>query len=530
MMFIYKIYDSFWDNKKKISKLILIALAVYSVYYLFGTPGAVIDDIVEWWIIYVAWLVFIRIFHKLIGQYWILKFQCWQTKEVQREVLDKNMKASGKRRGYKDTIQSGMVTNFVTYTKEQIKEELESLSIHLFYFDLKAVDAYLESNIEIFNVASKRKKKENFMNCIVANNLFLKKRYENSFSEIMNCFKNNNSKLRIADSKYIISNGVNYKHIVEMLYDYMYMRWRMIIDIWVITNQPCIQSFNDKTKEFKMAKIYSPDLKSTKNRKVRIKEGNKLVDYVAVENMIAEDWLIFWESESDIWWNNIDSDVRKNLEERGIRWYEVAQGHIMGEHVSTLRNGQVAGRTVKLQRDLEESFYSVVRAVKVWGGAKRIFFIKLFMFLTSPIYKLFPNFKSYLLNKIERLKFSGWLKLETVFSRTEQINYNAPGISLKKLLDKNDNLYMSQYQTTLVFKISDCWGRYNTHYLEYVADKITANSEGSLLELPEWDLDLKLRNEHILHLNYDTVDIFQLSDEERYINNPKYKKLEQKKG
>ena len=526
MMFIYKLYDSFWNNKKKVNKFIFICLAVYSGYYLFTSTEVILEYILKYWIMYAVWLVFIKIFHKLIGQYWILKFQCWQTKEVQREVLDKNMKAAGKRRGYKDTIQSGMVSNFVTYTKEQIKEELEALEIHLFYFDLKKVDEFIEKDIDIFNVASKRKKKENFMNAIVANTLFLKKKYEDKFSEILNCFKKNNNKLRITDSKYIISNGVNYKHIVEMLYDYMYMRWRLIIDIWVITNQPCIQNFNEKTKEYKMAKIYSPDLKSTKNRRVRIKEGNKLVDYVAVDNMIAEDWLIFWESESDIWWNNIDSDVRKNLEERGIRWYEVAQGHIMGEHVSNLRNGQVAGRTVKLQRDLEESFYSVVRAVKIWGGSKRIFFIKVFMFLTKPILKFFPKFKSYLLNRIERLKFSGWLKLETVFSRTENINYNAPGITLKKLLDKNDSLYMIQYQTTLVFKISDCWGRYNTHYLEYVADKITANSEGSLLDLPEWDLDLKLRNEHIVQLNYDTVDIFQLSDEERYINNPKYRKKE----
>ena len=430
------------------------------------------------------------------------------------------MKAVGKRGSHKDTTQSGMISNFVSYTKQQIKDEINDMSVHLYLFDLKRIKEYVKENIELFNVASKKKKKRIFLDTIAQNSLFLKERHKNKEDEIMTCFKSNMHQLRLVDSPYIVTNGINWKHIVEMLYDYMYLTWRLEIDIWVIANQPYIQSFDEKKKEVKMAKIFSPDLKSTKNRTVKNKEGNKLVEYIAVESMIAEDWIIFWESEADIWWNNIDSDIKKNIQERGMRWYEVAQRHIMGEHASTLRNGQVAGRTVKIQRDLEEAFYSVSRAVKVYGGAIRIFFIKLFMLLFFPFVR--GKFKSKLYQLIDRLKFGGWIKLETVFSRTENINYQAPGVTLNQLLDKNNPLYMSQYQTTLVFKFKDCWGKYNTHYLEYLADKITENSTTELMNIPEWDVDLKLKENQILYMNYDTVDVFRLDPEKKYLFSNKY--------
>ena len=275
-----------------------------------------------------------------------------------------------------------------------------------------------------------------------------------------------------------------------------------------------------------MAKIYSPDLKATKNRKVKVVEDGKQVEYITIEYMLAEDWVLFWESEADIWWNNIDGNIKQNIQDRGIRWGEVAQRHTMGENVMSLRNGQVAGRTIKLQRDLEESFYSVTRNVKSDGGEKRIFFIKLILKLFKPVFAVREDWKSKLTQIISQLEMSGWLKLETVFSRSEQINYQAPGITLSALLDRDNPLYMSQYQTTLVFKIRDCWGKYNTHYLEYVAEDVTDKSEATLLELDEWDPALRLLPEHIISMNYDTVDLFNIDSEKRYAKNPRYKKVE----
>lgn len=529
-MIIYKLYYSFWINRKRINKNIItinIFFIVYAVLQsLLNDIELNIEKIVTILFYYIIWIVANKLFYSLVGMYWILQYQRFQTKLIQRDVLDKNMKAVGKRGSHKDTTQSGMINNFVSYTKEQIKKEIGQMKIHLFYFDLKMIKKYIKENIEIFNVASKKQKKKNFLDAIAANSLFLKKRFRKREDDIMNCFKNNMHQLRLVKSRYIISDGINYKHLIEILYDYMYLTWRLEIDVWVIANQPYIQSFDSKKRKVKMAKIFSPDLKSTKNRVVKNKEGNKLVEYVAIESMIAEDWIIFWESEADIWWNNIDSDIKKNIQERGIRWYEVAQRHIMGEHASTLRNGQVAGRTVKIQRDLEESFYSVTRAVKIYGGAIRIFFIKVFMIVFAPFIR--GRIKSKLYQVIEKLKYGGWIKLETVFSRTENINYQAPGITLSQLLDKNDSLYMSQYQTTLVFKFRDCWGKYNTHYLEYLADKITEKSNTKLNDIPEWDVDLKLKANQIIYMNYDTVDVFRIDPEKKYAENDKYQKKEKK--
>ena len=527
-MIIYKLYYSFWINRKKINKNIITIIVCFILYRvlqsLLNEIELNVEEIATILFYYIIWIVVNKLFYSLIGMYWILQYQRYQTRLVQRDVLDKNMKAVGKRGSGKDTIQSGMITNFVYYTKEQIEEELHKLSIHLYMFDLKRIKEYIKNDILIFNVASKEAKKEIFFTTIASNALFLKERFKDREDSIMTCFNKNIDHLRTVKSKYIITDGINFKHIIEFLYDYLYLTWRLEIDIWVFANQPYIQSYDEKKKVIKMAKIFSPDLKSTKTRTVKTKEGNKLVEYVAVESMIAEDWVIFWESESDIWWNNIDSDVKKNIQERGMRWYEVAQRHILGEHAMTLRNGQVAGRTVKIQRDLEESFYSVTRTVKIYGGNIRIFFIKFFMLLIFPFYR--GALKSKVYQKIDILKHRGWLKLETVFSRTENINYQAPGITLSQLLDKNEPLYMSMYQTTLVFKIKDCWGKYNTHYLEYIAETITKESTTDLVNAPEWDENLKMKEDHIIYMNYDTVDVFRIDPQKKYSLNDKYQKKE----
>ena len=44
---------------------------------------------------------------------------------------------------------------------------------------------------------------------------------------------------------------------------------RLVLILQVITKEESkyVKGFYEKTKEYKMAKIYSPDLKSTKNRK-----------------------------------------------------------------------------------------------------------------------------------------------------------------------------------------------------------------------------------------------------------------------
>ena len=529
MMKIYELYYNYFLLKKKINKMIIIGCIIHDGYFLIShlinDVEIDLDTIGLPWLYFLLYLLIAKVFHNLIGQYWILKFQEWQTKEFQKYVMPKNLKCSGKRGGYKDSSNSGLMSNFIKCSKEQIQENIESIRVHLFYFDLKAVDEYIKTNIEIFNVASKRQKKDNYMNVIVENDAFLLKQYLHLYDEIMTDFVDTAHSLRVATSKYIYSDSVNFKHLMELLYDYMYYQWRLEIDIWIIANQPCIQYYDFKTKEYKMAKIYSPDLKATKTRTVKNKEDKKIVEYIAIDNMIAEDWIAFWESECDIWWNNIDSDVKKNIEERGIRWYEVAQRHILGENVMSLRNGQVAGRTVKIQRDLEESFYTITRCVKVYGGSLRIKLINFIMWLFKPVFKIKKNWKSRLVQLQDQLKMSGWLKMEAVFSRNESINFQAPGIPLNRLLDKTESLYLSQYQTTLVFRIRDCWGKYNTHYLEYMADKITENSEATLLDLPEWHIDMRLREKQIIEMNYDTVDLFKIDKTKQY-QGRKYRKVE----
>lgn len=530
MIWLYELYYKFFLKLKKINKVIVTGSIVHDVYFVIVSLASesqiVIDEVGMPWIYFLLWLLATKLFHKLIGKFWILRLQTWQTKEFQKHVMDNNIKAAGKRGGYKDTSQSGIASNFCKCSIEKIEDLIEEMIPHLHFFDLKKLKDHVESNLQIFNVASKKKKRENFLATIKENKLFLKNKYQHLEEELMNDFYATRGKTAISHSKYIVSDSVNHQHLISMLYNYMYYIWRLKIDIWVITNQPYFQYYDYRSKEFKMAKIFSPDLKSTKNRKVVVGTGKDKIEYIQIDYMLSEDFILFWESEADIWWNNIENGVKQNIQERGLRWGEVAIRHIMGENVMSLRNGQVAGRTAKIQRDLEESFYCVTRCIKVYGGEKRIFFINLLLKLFKPVFAIRKDWNAYLTKKISQLKMSGWLKLETVFSRSEQINYQAPGVTLSMLLDRENPLYMMQYQTTLVFNIRDCWGKYNTHYLEFLAESLTDNSEASLINLDEWNPDLRLHKEHIASMNYDTVDMFNLTDEQKYEKNPRYRKVE----
>ena len=259
---IYDLYYKYFISKKKINKFIFIACLVHAGYFAILTfvndLPVDLDQIGLPLFYFLIYLLLARIFHSLIGQYWILKLQTWQTKEFQKEVMPKNIKSSGKRGGYKDSSNSGLMSNFVRCSKEQIEENIDNIKVHLFYFDLKKVDKYITDNIEIFNVASKKDKKRNFMDAIVKNDAFLKNRYVKLYDKIMYDFSQSKYDMRISTSKYIITDSVNFKHIMELLYDYMYYVWRLEIDIWIIANQPCIQYYDFRTKKYKMAKIYSP--------------------------------------------------------------------------------------------------------------------------------------------------------------------------------------------------------------------------------------------------------------------------------
>lgn len=533
MLTIYKIYHDYYSKKSSINKKIYMFLIIYCAVVLVDALSKSqplnLDDYGVPWLYVLLYLFIMWLFHKFIGKFWILKYITYQTRIFQRDVMKKNMKCVGERGSGKDVTEAGMASNFVVNCKEQIKKLMVESEVYLYQFDLPLIKEFIKSNVQIFNVASKQDKKDNFIYAIKNNNLFLKKRYSHLCNEILDDYVKTKSILRISTSEYIISDTVNFCHVIDKLYDYMYYCWRLEINIWLIVNQPFIQEYNFKTKSYQMAVVYSPDLRATMQRKVKVVEDKKTVEYINLNYMLAEDWIAIINTENDIWENNIDNNVRSTIIDRGSRWYEVAQRHICGEHIMVLRNGQVAGRTAKIQRDLEESFFSITRLSKIDGGEKRILLLKLYQKLFNSIIKFFPKHKKKIVNKISQLKMDGWLKIEVVFSRSESINYQAPSISLSKLLDNDNPLYMTSYQTTLVFNIRDCFGKYNTHYLEYLAYKLTKESKASLLDLPRWLIDMELHEEQILQMNYDTVDIFGIDPMKKYALNSKYKKVVKQK-
>ena len=131
MIWLYELYYKFFISQKHINKLIRTGILIHDGYFVISSLASnnpiSIDMVGMPWIYYFLWLLIIKVFHKLIGKFWILRLQTWQTKEFQKHVMDKNIKAAGKRGGYKDTSQSGIASNFCKCSIETIKENISEI-------------------------------------------------------------------------------------------------------------------------------------------------------------------------------------------------------------------------------------------------------------------------------------------------------------------------------------------------------------------------------------------------------------------
>ena len=143
MIWLYELYYKFFLSQGYINKLIKKGIIVHDVYFiisaLFNNEPISSDMVGMPWIYFGIWLLVLKYFQKWIGKFWILQFQCWQTKEFQKNVMDKNIKAAGKRGGYKDTSQSGIASNFCKCCIESITELVKENSVYLYMFDLEQV-------------------------------------------------------------------------------------------------------------------------------------------------------------------------------------------------------------------------------------------------------------------------------------------------------------------------------------------------------------------------------------------------------
>ena len=76
-------------------------------------------------------------------------------------------------------------------------------------------------------------------------------------------------------------------------------------------------------------------------------------------------------------------------------------------------------------------------------------------------------------------------------------------------------MYHSSFQTELTFMIKEVHGRYDTHYMRAVAERISKLSDYNFIDIPTWSPDLKIRKEDVLFMGYPaSFEMFGITDEE----------------
>ena len=97
----------------------------------------------------------------------------------------------------------------------------------------------------------------------------------------------------------------------------------------------------------------------------------------------------------------------------------------------------------------------------------------------------------------------GYLRISLVMNRSDQL-ISGEDIKLEDLISLERP--KENYKTVLTFKMSDCWGKNNTHYLNFLAEKLNNESVIQFADIPNWSNDLLMNKENALFMNYDVLN------------------------
>lgn len=495
-------YSNRYDNRKQLKKLLniltiitsvillLFSMINYSFYYFLGKELIVI-------ITYFGIRTLVKIFHELYGVWAIRENDVKITQEYIKESIPRGMKSDGNRGAGKDTLVSGLISVLRDDLIEKILSEMIEIETICYLYNFDELNNYLDENYKLFMVNSRTDFFKHFLSMMEINNCFIKKHYSNvieSKVHIDNLYlvKKNVDFEAIQNVKFQYYNGIDRKHFLTLIIKYSMLYIRInYYENYVVTNQPFLETPHLAAKEF-------------------------CTDYIKINEPNAQwPWplvggVIIFETEADALYTNVGKGTESVIKS-GIRNFKAFLRHLLGENSVWITNGQKAKRTSKSLRELDESFISVIEKNIVYGGQKRIYFInrklkrlRYWMNKTPGKEKKLKKI-SELTQKIRQLENTGYIYLDIKVSRTDDYRINTQQMSLKKILRYDKPIY-ENYTTRVCFHITDCFGRFNTRYLEYLAEALARKSKIDFNDLKNWSMDLKMNKQDVINMGYKSLD------------------------
>jgi len=230
--------------------------------------------------------------------------------------------------------------------------------------------------------------------------------------------------------------------------------------------------------------------------------------------------VIIIETEVDAFYPNVGGN--ESPMKTGMRNFKAFFRHLLGEEAIWIGIGQKSKRTTKTIRELDDSFISIIEMTKVFGGEKRIFFqnkrVKWHdFFMNRSLRKRSKERhirkKSKSIQKIKQLRNTGYLYFDIKVSRSDEFTL-AKQMSVKQILRYDKPIY-ENYTVKLCFRIKDSFGRFNSHYLELIAEALAKKSKVQWQDLQHWDMDLMMKIRHAWTMDYPVLDLMLGLDKKR---------------
>jgi|GEM_PF-2526939 len=496
-------YTSIVEHHKTLKVLLLVTGIVMSLFYLIDAyVNYDLNHFVREEIFFLIKLGVVVIsallYHRLFGKWHVHENNVELTKKYVSEKIPRSMKVEGSRGAGKDANISGMVTTLRSYLIEQIEDEMDLIETICYPYNFNQLNSCLDENHEVFMTNNKGDFFLEFIRLIKGNDCFIKKFYQKDFSteehiKELYVMKKDPSSGDSLKYKFKYDDGVSKKHFLTLLirYSLLFIRYHYL-DNYIITNQPY------KETETLPAIVFS-------------------TNYINIQKTSA-DWVwplvggvIIIETETDAFYPNVGG--KESAMKTGMRNFKAFFRHLLGEEAIWIGIGQKAKRTQKTLRELDDSFVSIIEMTKVYGGEKRIFFLKKAIAwedfwekrsLLNKSKERQSRRKSKAIQHIKKLQNKGYLYFDIKVSRSDEFT-TLKQMSLKQILRYDKPIY-ENYTVKLCFRIKDSFGRYNSHYLEMIADKLAKKTKHQWQNLQRWDMDLTMKIKHAVTMNYPVLN------------------------
>ncbi len=460
----------------------------------------------------------------------------------------------------KDELNAGLSTMFVEGFKEDIARRKQEIKDICYIFNFEKVDSITLKYADLFFSSNEKITKENFMNLCKEYGYFIKSvyRYRINIDQFVNDCRALKKNVLYQANYIYDQGGINKKHFLNMLYDYVMLSIREYENKFIFSNQPFIEDMDQQ----KAAAIFSMNYVITRTQPDRtFNEKDEFgqtqaVEYTERVQFPFKDYIGFIETEVGTWYMNLEKYITTMLLELGIRDFKAFNRH-MFPHFFWLQADQDPERVSKLFRELDHYYIYPDSRVVYSGGEGANFFIKRkleeFKLHLEKLYKRYEAYKNKTTRYDRRIKKYNryWIatsnikykdkmndlkesrkvfniekeskKLdEDIYNLAQEMmlnvykhsyiekivtigktpaTYSGGTIYTPKDILANPDIIKSTYTVKLTFRLSDCW-RYNTHYMESIAKNRSEQSELTLMEAKEWDLDLEMKPQNIIDLAY----------------------------